>query len=120
MRTLLALPLLLLLAVSPAHAEGGADGRGGHGMDDREDGARARAALRAGQIRPLAQLMAMVEARYGGRVVATHLEHDHGRWTYELRLLPPSGRLFEVRVDAATGAVIGTRGPAHDRRPEDR
>ncbi|MBN8890474.1 MAG: hypothetical protein BGP12_02075 [Rhodospirillales bacterium 70-18] len=132
MRNLLVLFLLLLFAAAPAHADshgggdsggnsgGNSDGgsggeRGSHESDSREDGARARAALRAGEIRPLAELMAMVEARYAGRVIATHLERDHGRWTYELRLLPPSGRMFELRVDAATGKVVSTRGPVRER-----
>lgn len=124
MRILFALAILLPLAaapaLAPAHAQGGAGGHGGHGLDDGDDGARARAALQAGEIKPLAGLMAIVEARYAGRVVDARLDREHDRWTYELRVLPDSGRMFEVRVDAATGTVIGTRGPAHDRGPEHR
>jgi uncharacterized membrane protein YkoI len=102
-RALFLLPALLL-AGSPARA------------DDRRDHERARAALAAGEIRPLAALLAEVERRYVGVVIETELERDDGRWIYEFKLLPPSGRLFEVKIDAATGAVIRTRGPVQERR----
>ncbi|WP_291298758.1 PepSY domain-containing protein [Elioraea sp.] len=72
---------------------------------------RARRALENGEIRPLSELLAAIEARYDGRVIETELERDHGRWIYEFRLLPPSGRLFQLEVDAATGEVIATKGP---------
>lgn len=84
--------------------------------DDRRDHERARAALAAGEIRPLAALLAEVERRYVGVVIETELERDDGRWIYELKLLPPSGRVFEVKLDAATGEVIRTRGPVQERR----
>jgi uncharacterized membrane protein YkoI len=84
--------------------------------DDDDDQDRARAAVEAGQIRPLAQLLGEVERRYVGQVVETELEHDDGRWTYKFKLLPASGRLYRVVVDGATGAVVSTRGPAQERR----
>lgn len=102
-RALLLLPALLL-AAPVARA------------DDRRDHERARAALAAGEIRPLAALLAEVERRYVGVVIETELERDDGRWIYELKLLPPSGRVFEIKLDAATGAVIRTRGPVQERR----
>lgn len=102
-RALLLLPALLLAA--PAAR-----------ADDRRDHERARAALAAGEIRPLAALLAEVERRYLGVVIETELERDDGRWIYEFKLLPPSGRVFEIKLDAATGAVIRTRGPVQERR----
>ena len=88
--------------------------------DDDDDHERARAAAEAGRIRPLAQLLAEVERRYVGQVVETELDDDdddHGRrWTYKFKLLPPSGRMYRVEVDAATGAVLGTKGPVQERR----
>jgi uncharacterized membrane protein YkoI len=105
-RALLLLPMLLLplLAAPDALASG------------RRDHERARAALAAGEIRPLAELLAEVERRYVGRVIETELERDDGRWIYEFRLLPPSGRVVELRLDAATGAVLRSRGPVEERR----
>lgn len=83
---------------------------------DESDSERARAALAGGEIRPLAELMARVEARYAGRLIDTELERKHGRWIYEFKFLPEAGRIFKVDVDAATGAVLGTRGPAEEKR----
>jgi uncharacterized membrane protein YkoI len=95
---------LLLPAVRPALA----------GDDDHE---RARRAVEAGRIRPLVQLLAEIERRFVGQVVETELDDDDdGRWTYEFKLLPPSGRMYKVELDAATGAVIGTKGPVQERR----
>jgi uncharacterized membrane protein YkoI len=102
-RALLMLPLLLLPA-RPVRAA------------DRRDHERARTALAAGEIRPLADLLAEVERRYLGRVIETELERDDGRWIYEIRILPPSGRVFELKLDAATGALLRARGPVQERR----
>jgi uncharacterized membrane protein YkoI len=102
-RVLLLLPALFLAAPTAR-------------ADDRRDHERARAALAAGEIRPLAALLTEVERRYVGAVIETELERDDGRWIYELKLLPPSGRVFEIKLDAATGAVIRTRGPVQERR----
>jgi uncharacterized membrane protein YkoI len=102
-RALLMLPLLLLPA-RPVRA------------GDRRDHERARTALAAGEIRPLADLLAEVERRYLGRVIETELERDDGRWIYEIRILPPSGRVFELKLDAATGALLRARGPVQERR----
>ena len=81
-----------------------------------DDHVRARAAMEAGRIRPLAQILAEVERRFVGQVVDTDLDRDDGRWVYEFKLLPPSGRMYRVKMDAATGAVIETRGPVQERR----
>ncbi|MCC7282497.1 MAG: PepSY domain-containing protein [Acetobacteraceae bacterium] len=101
-RALLLLPALLLVAL-PA------------GADDRRDHERARAALAAGEIRPLAALLAEIERRYVGDVIETELKRDDGRWIYEFKLLPPSGRVFELRLDGASGALIRSRGPVQER-----
>jgi uncharacterized membrane protein YkoI len=95
---------VLLLAAGPVVADGPRDHE------------RARAALAAGEIRPLADLLAEVERRYVGRVVAMELERDDGRWIYEFKLLPPSGRIFEIKLDAATGVLLRSRGPVQERR----
>ncbi len=83
--------------------------------DDASDSGRARAALARGDIRPLVGILAAVEERYEGRVIDTELECRHGRWIYEFKLLPPTGQLFKVHVDASTGQFIDTNGPARER-----
>lgn len=83
---------------------------------DEDDHDRARAAMQAGQIRPLAELLAIVEKRYVGQVVETELDHDDGRWTYEFKLMPPTGRMYKIELDAATAEVVDTDGPVQERR----
>lgn len=83
---------------------------------DDSDHERARAAVEAGRIKPLAQLLAEVERRFVGQVVETELDDKDDRWTYEFKLLPPSGRMYRVVLDAATGALIDARGPIQERR----
>ena len=102
-RLMILLPLLPLLPASRAAAS------------DR-DHDRARAAMAAGEIRPLAELLAEVERRYVGRVIETELDRDDGRWVYEFKLLPPTGRVYELRLDAATGALLRSKGPVQERR----
>jgi uncharacterized membrane protein YkoI len=102
-RQLLAAALLGLLAVPAARA-------------DDDDHERARRAVEAGRILPLVRLLAEIERRFVGQVVETELDDDDERWTYEFKLLPPSGRMYKVELDAATGAVIGTKGPVQERR----
>ena len=102
-RALLLLAMTALLPISPS------------GASDRRDHERARAALAAGEIRPLSELLSAVEQRYVGRVVETELERDGTRWIYEIKLLPPSGRVYELKLDAATGALVRSRGSVQER-----
>lgn len=95
---------LLIGATAPLHA------------GERRDHERARAALAAGEIRPLGELVAAIESRYVGAIVETELERKGGRWIYEIKLLPPSGRVVELKFDAATGALLESRGPIQERR----
>lgn len=100
LRVLLA---LLLLTAAPAVAQ------------ERRDHERARAALEAGQIRPLSELLAVVERRYRGRVIEADLERDDGQWLYEFKILPQNGRVFTIELDAATGELLRSRGPVQER-----
>ena len=83
---------------------------------DHDDQDRARAALAAGEIRPLAEILAEVERRNLGRVIEIDLDREDGRWVYELKLLPSSGRVFELEVDAATAALLRSKGQVQERR----
>lgn len=98
----LLLALSLLLPAGAARA----------GVDQEE----ARAALAAGAIRPLAEILAIVDQRWLGRAIEVELDREDGRWTYEIKLLPPSGRVFELELDAATGALLRSKGPVQERR----
>ncbi|MBS7810613.1 PepSY domain-containing protein [Roseococcus pinisoli] len=102
-RRLLSSLAVLLLLTAPAVAQ------------DRRDHERARAALEAGQIRPLSELLSEVERRYHGRVIEAELELEDGQWQYEIKILPPNGRIFTVELDATTGGLLRSRGPVQER-----
>jgi uncharacterized membrane protein YkoI len=73
----------------------------------REEQERARRALAEGRVRPLAEILAMVQGQLGGEVIAVDLdEEDDGRFVYEIKVLTPRGRRREVEVDAATGRIL--------------
>jgi uncharacterized membrane protein YkoI len=48
----------------------------------------------------------MAEQRYHARVVKAEAQSDNGHVVYVLRLLNESGRVWTVRVDAASGTVL--------------
>ncbi len=88
----LLLPLLLAFAASA--------------LADDDDQQRAREALERGEVLALGEILAIVEARFGGHVIEIECEEDDGRYRYELELITRDGRLIEVEMDAATGAVL--------------
>ena len=45
------------------------------------------------------------QRRFNARVVRAEVEERGGRRVYLLRLLSSDGRVFNVRVDAATGSM---------------
>lgn len=73
---------------------------------DRADHDRARAALQAGEILPLATVLQRVAMEHPGQVLEVELERDDGRWLYEIKLLQASGGLLKLEVDAATARVL--------------
>ncbi len=52
------------------------------------------------------QAVRMVEQRFKARVVRAETRKDGGQTVYVLRLLDQSGRVFTVRVDAASGRIL--------------
>jgi len=94
--------LAATLAVSPARAD-----RGGERDQD-----RARAALEAGEVLPLATVLDRVGRTVPGQVLEVELEREHGRWVYEVRVLQTGGRLVRLAVDAKSGAVLEQRARA--------
>ena len=82
-----------LACPAPAAASGGDQGQ-------------ARRALEKGEIRPLDQVLAAARAAVPGEVVKLDLKHKKEHWLYELKILTPEGKRREVKVDAATLAVV--------------
>jgi Cu/Ag efflux pump CusA len=52
------------------------------------------------------QAVEMVERRFNARVVRAEARDEGGRTIYVLKLLNDSGRVWFVRVDAASGSVM--------------
>lgn len=85
--------------------------------DGPQDHERARAALLAGEIRPLAEILQRVQPQLEGEMIAVELEREHGRWTYEFKLLQPDGRIVEWYVDARDATVLQRKvKPSRERR----
>lgn len=95
----LAAALLLGTLLAPA----------GAGDDDRRDHERARAAVQAGEVLPLPALLQRLQRTHPGQVLELELEHEDGRWIYEIKLLQPGGQLLKLEVDAATAQVLQSR-----------
>ncbi len=54
----------------------------------------------------LDQAVKMAEQRFQARVVRAEAQRDGDRTIYVLRMLNESGRVWTVRVDASSGAVL--------------
>jgi uncharacterized membrane protein YkoI len=70
----------------------------------------ARQRVRAGQNRPLEQVVASVRRQIPGRLLDAGLEEDGGRQVYRVRWAAADGRRLDVIADAATGQVIRQEG----------
>ncbi len=53
----------------------------------------------------LDEAVSRAEAQYRARVVRTDVQDEDGRMVYVLKLLSDDGRVFTVRIDAATGRM---------------
>lgn len=69
--------------------------------DDREALERAQ---RDGELMPLADILASVRKKTGGRVTDIEFEYEDGIPVYEFYWIDPSGRRREMKIDARTGA----------------
>jgi hypothetical protein len=99
--TLLAVTLLGmgLAPLSQAHSLPGR-ATGGSNQDDGRDGF---AEVRDGV--SLDEAVSRAERQYRARVVRTDVQDEDGRKVYVLKLLSEDGRVFTVRIDAATGRM---------------
>jgi uncharacterized membrane protein YkoI len=92
MRTLL--PLLCALALCGA----------ARANDD--DHERAREAVQRGELLSLERILALHPPRPGERLIEVDLERKGRRWEYELELLGEDGRVRELEIDGASGALL--------------
>ncbi len=74
---------------------------------------RARQALQAGEVLPLATILARVAREHAGKVLDVELDRDKGdgvvRWVYKVKVLTPSGIRLKLRMDAKSGELITAR-----------
>ena len=73
--------------------------------DHKHDQDMVRQAVERGEIKALADILTVVRNRLPGEVVGVKIEQEKSRWYYELRVADGKGRLFEVYVDAKSGAI---------------
>jgi uncharacterized membrane protein YkoI len=84
---------------------------------------RARAALEAGEVLPLQEILDKVDAAFEGRVIEVRLsdleEGLHG-WIYAITVLSPQDNVLIVKVDAGTGVILKVEGHgiAEARKPQ--
>lgn len=68
---------------------------------------RVRALQDAGDIRSLEDVLGRIREEHGGRVLEAELEHEGGRYVYEVELLDEQGHLDSFTYDARTGEALG-------------
>jgi uncharacterized membrane protein YkoI len=88
-----------LVTASQAHSLPGFE-TGGSGEPGRRG---VFAAVRDGI--SLDEAVSRAERQYRARVVRTDVQDEDGRTVYVLKLLSEDGRVFTVRIDAATGRM---------------
>src|SRR5215469_9216043 len=68
--------------------------------------ATSRVAVLAAASMSMDQAVKMAEQRFHARVVKAEAEQENGHTVYVLRLLNEAGRVWTVRVDASSGALL--------------
>ncbi len=66
----------------------------------------SRRLMEKGEILPLQEVLSHIERERTGRVLEVELESERGRHVYEIELLGEEGRVWEYKLDAATGEVL--------------
>jgi uncharacterized membrane protein YkoI len=62
--------------------------------------------MKQGEILPLQQILDRVEQERLGRVLEVELERERGTYIYEIELLGEGGRVWEYKLDAASGEIL--------------
>ncbi len=71
-----------------------------------DDQDRVREALAREDILPLSRILLFAKREGGGRVIDVEIDHDDGRYIYEVETISSDGRMVEFSIDAATGAIL--------------
>lgn len=73
---------------------------------DSNDAEKARQLTDSGAILPLEQILEQTRQEFPGRVIEIELDREDGRHIYELEIVDPEGRVWELEIDAATGELL--------------
>lgn len=84
-----------------------------------EEHNHARDELELGTVMPFSEILEIVEARLGGRVLDVAFRDHGGGHVYRFDIITPDGRMTHVDVDAATGAILDTGDSKIHRREGD-
>lgn len=71
-----------------------------------DDLALARKLSAAGKILPLSEIVLRAKQHKFGEVIDVEFEQKKRRYVYEIEILEANGQVWEVKLDAATGALI--------------
>jgi uncharacterized membrane protein YkoI len=72
----------------------------------KQDQHEARRLRETGQILPAERIVERAKAAHPGKLLDMELDRDNGRYVYELELLDEHGVVWELKYDAATGALL--------------
>jgi uncharacterized membrane protein YkoI len=67
----------------------------------------------------LVQAVGAAEAQSGGKATKAELEAERGAVVYEVEVVAPDNKVFDVRVDAADGKVLSSKHDQADRGDKD-
>lgn len=70
------------------------------------DQALARKLRAAGTILPLETIAAKAQAAKAGELLEAELDHEHGRYIYEVEILDSAGQVWELKLDAGTAELL--------------
>ena len=70
---------------------------------DYEAAAKAR---KSGSIRPLEEILKEVRKVHSGEVVGVEFEKKNGIWVYEIKMVAPDSRFFEIYIDATSKKIL--------------
>jgi len=75
--------------------------------NQRQEQDTAREAVRRGDILPLGGIIESAQSHCPGKFLGARLLRGRDGYSYQVRILRPSGRRVGLTVDAKTGAVVG-------------
>jgi len=71
------------------------------------DQQRSRELVEQGEILPLQEILDLLGRERKGRLLEVELDQESGRYIYEIELLGDAGRVWEYKIDAASGEIVG-------------